>query len=832
MDAVRVEEKVKTAPARRKIARAKIKVVDVPTPAASAAAQAGTQLLPAPRTISFEPSKHLLHLKSAAPAAVKKTPIRIPLFSDWQDRQHLRDIESKTLSVRSRNAWEFPPAGAEDIGSAARIAFKTLFVITPRPLAMTPKPAPEAKKSPVIAKAAAPAPVAVKKISVAAPEPVETAPPQPLKTTFRFALATLAILLPFGAVSATRAIASAKSAMTDGGRQAVQNMRTAAEAAKNGDFKTASTSFSEASEKFRTMDESLGLIGKILRPVAKLIPAKNAVLAAPILVDAGRRLADDGKTLTEALAQLDPKSAPAQKALVMSEQLHRTLPGVEKAFADVSRIDPSAIPAPYRETFSNAKKQAPQLTDTLRRAELLASLVTGAVGSAGTRRYLIVFQNNAELRATGGFIGSFALLDVNKGEIANLEIPGGGSYDLKGSLKEHYAAPQPMRLINPLWQFQDSNWSPDFPTSAQTVAWFYEKSGGPTVDGVIAVNASFMENLLEVTGPIAMPEYGKTLTSRNFFFETQKQVEMEYDKTENKPKQFISDMSPKVLSKIMQSDRNGMIKLAGAVDRGLAGKDIQLWFRNEDLQSRAGSLGWTGALMPGDADTLAVVHTNIAGQKTDGVMDESIDHRVKILSDGTSTVTLTISRKHNGKKNALFNGVRNVDYLRVYVPAGSRLVEAAGFEQPDPKLFKLPEAGNETHPSLAAEEASATVEPSSGTKIWNENGLTVFGNWVQTDTGETSVVKMIYALPAGTVKVERPTGYRALFAKNVGPSMSYSLLVKKQPGAKPARLTSSIELPRGYDLAWQSPARGRDADGRWTSETNLDRDLFLAAVAK
>ena len=62
--------------------------------------------------------------------------------------------------------------------------------------------------------------------------------------------------------------------------------------------------------------------------------------------------------------------------------------------------------------------------------------------------------------------------------------------------------------------------------------------------------------------------------------------------------------------------------------------------------------------------------------------------------------------------------------------------------------------------------------------------------------------------------------------------MSYSLTVKKQPGAKPARFLSSVELPRGYDLAWQSPERILGADGRWTAEMKLDRDAFLAAVAK
>ena len=80
------------------------------------------------------------------------------------------------------------------------------------------------------------------------------------------------------------------------------------------------------------------------------------------------------------------------------------------------------------------------------------------LGKDQFKRYLLIFQNNYELRATGGFIGSFALMDVDNGVIKSVEMPGGGSYDLQGGLNRRISSPEPLYLISPLWQFHDANW--------------------------------------------------------------------------------------------------------------------------------------------------------------------------------------------------------------------------------------------------------------------------------------------------------------------------------------------------------------------------------------
>src|SRR5690606_6034200 len=106
--------------------------------------------------------------------------------------------------------------------------------------------------------------------------------------------------------------------------------------------------------------------------------------------------------------------------------------------------------------------------------------------------------------------------------------------------------------------------------------------------------------------------------------------------------------------------------------------------------------------------------TNIAGQKTDGVMKEMVTHEAKILPDGETIITLTIAREHTGKKGDLFSGVRNVNYLRVYVPLGSTLIDAGGFSPPDPKLFKFADPRAEPDPMIHEQETNARTERQSG----------------------------------------------------------------------------------------------------------------------
>jgi len=809
-------------------------------------------------------SPHLLDLSVQADGQPKK-PARerrrpFVLKQKLDERWHLHDLRMRTLSIRPRGWRDFPPNSSRTVGHAfwltlvkffhehplAELTTLTvlhLFVVAVWKLATLPfrliiaaakRPARDAKTLPLLPL------MAVAPATASAPAEMLAAAARPAwsRGLASFAaIASVLVLLVAGTAYALT-LGLQKNDIVSRGVRGAELLKAAGADVQGRDFTAARNDFRKALASFAAVRERLGPVGSFALNAASLIPARGVLTSAGPLMTVGEELAAGGADLADGVVFLDGPQDPVSKVAALRSSLERSLPHLALAAKAIDRVSIDSLPEGYRAAATQAKDQLPAMIAGLDRAVAASGLLQDVMGADGTKRYLVVFQNNAELRPTGGFIGSFALVDVSRGQVKKVDIPGGGSYDLKGGLRARVESPQPLHLINPNWEFQDSNWFADFPTSARKISWFYEKSGGPTTDGVIAVNMNLMEKVLDVTGPIAMPEYGKTIDARNFYFETQKAVELEYDKKENKPKKFISDLAPKVMDRILNADRSDALKLIALLDSALSDKELMLWFRDDAIQARNSGLGWSGEILPTEGDYLDVVHTNIAGQKTDLVMQDDIDHSVQVLPDGTGIVTLTIQRTHTGDKNALFTGVRNVDYLRVYVPYGSTLVEASGFSAPDPKLFKIAGLDRGTDPEVAAAESEAVMDKASGVMVSQESGKTVFGNWVQTDPGKTSVVTLVYKLPPGTIKTTAladdrlTTLYGLVDGEGGGQGLTYSLLVQKQPGANPPTFTSRVDLPRGYRLVWQRPERTEDDRGRLSVQQTLNRDALFGAVAR
>ncbi len=440
------------------------------------------------------------------------------------------------------------------------------------------------------------------------------------------------------------------------------------------------------------------------------------------------------------------------------------------------------------------------------------------LGKNQWQRYLVLFQNNTELRATGGFIGSFAIVDVDRGKIKNIEIPKGGSYDLQGQETALVAPPQPLQLVKARWEFQDSNWFPDFPASAKKISWFYENAASRTVDGVIAINTNVMTDLLAITGPIPMPQYQRTIDSDNFLLETQKLVELEYDKTANTPKAFIGDLAAAVLARLEALPRERYSEVALALLRNVEEKNISVYSADAQIEQHLAALGLAGEMhqtAPGE-DYLGIVHTNIAGQKTDQSINETVEYNPVLAADGSITAKLTISRAHEGVKGALFSGVRNVDYVRVYVPAGATLVSATGFELPPANLFKDPKKNLIDQKDIVPEENAFAVDLPSQTLIYNQFGKTVFANWLQVDPGGTTTAVLTYRLP-----------FRA--------GNQYSLFVQKQSGMRPQNVSVRVQY-NNNEAVTANDALTSNVNGQTVWNFKLEQDTsrqlyFKPAIA-
>ena len=507
------------------------------------------------------------------------------------------------------------------------------------------------------------------------------------------------------------------------------------------DYDLASYKFNVASERFDTAQNELEVIGKNVIDTLSVFPVGNQVAAADYLLEAGSNIAVASEyiayslmpfkqtqsvlgTINEENKNVNSNGITFTDALLITNSnLEKALEKIQIAENNLNKVNDRALPDDVAEKVKKIKEQVPKIRFLLEKYMSFSELILEILGHDNLKKYLFLFQNNRELRATGGFIGTYGQFDINKGRIENIKIE--GPYNVDGQLFENIAAPEPMRLIVSRMYMRDSNWFADFPTSAQKVSSLYEKSGQATTDGVIAITSDLFNDLLKIVGPIEMPEYGKTITSENFYEETQRQVEYEYDKEENKPKKFIADMFPKLIEKFSSLDKDKWPDILNTIINSFEQKKIMIYFKNQELENNIKDFGWGGEIIETNKDYLNVVSTNIGGGKTDHVINQETYLNTDIKSDGSVINTLTISRRHNGDPTKMFEDVKNVSYLRFYVPLGSTLLEAEGFDDWFFEVIKDPEEGYKIDRDINEIEKGMSKFEDSGTRIFKKQGKTV-----------------------------------------------------------------------------------------------------------
>ena len=652
-------------------------------------------------------------------------------------------------------------------------------------------------------------------------------PPHP----FRHGIIVFVILaIAFGAFFLTRQALTVKDDIMAQGEAGYDALTLAGNALRAKDYPTALAQFDTASRAFAEANTHFDFPGSGLIDTLRFIPGLSQVASGKLVLEAGAHFADAGAPialLVEQLISSREAYASGEKVSLISlfhqakDPLVTARLSLEEATAKLALVNISDIPEDKQSKFLTVRETLPILTDILRGFEKNDTLIEELLGGNGPRTYLFLLQNNHELRATGGFIGSYALIDVNQGVIRRFFVD--GIFNPDGQLKENIVPPKPIQKISAGWSLHDSNWSPDFPTAAEKAIFFYEKTGGPTVDGVITLTPTVMQKLLAVIGPIELPQYGVTVDADNFIPVIQEQVEVKYDKELNEPKKILVDLSRELISRVFAlQDRATSRRIAEALMAGLNEKHVLMYMRHEPTQHLIDEVGWSGRVLPTGKDYLSVIHSNINGYKTDGVIDETIRHRAEIATDGSIIDTVTITRTHRGGDTPYdwWNRV-NADYLRVYVPKGSELLSTSGTTREfPPEPLDYDRLGFRRDADVVEAEARERIDEKSGVRISEDVGKTVFGAWVYVSPKESVTVEYRYRLPFSI----------DMTALATGDPQSYSVLYQKQSGSPGSTLMSTLSFPEDVPLIWQTEPNLVPYGREWRRETTLTTDVFQGVV--
>ncbi|MEK7129861.1 MAG: DUF4012 domain-containing protein, partial [Patescibacteria group bacterium] len=330
--------------------------------------------------------------------------------------------------------------------------------------------------------------------------------------------------------------------------------------------------------------------------------------------------------------------------------------GLAQAQLDQLIGEPS-FPFSWAGLESLGQRAAASLSRVRQQVALVDNLLTVYPSLAGFDRkktYLLLFQNSAELRPTGGFIGSIAVISVENGIAADLAVT--DVYSVDGQLKGHVDPPVPVRelLAQEHWYLRDSNWDPDFRVSGRQAAWFYEKETGVAVDGVIAITTGLVSDLLRATGPLDLPDYPDRITADNFLGKAIFYTQSDFFPGSTQKKDFLGSVTRTMLAAVTSGKRVESPLVVAAIARGLTSRDIQLFMADSELEAILEHFGWSGRVFAVDGcagqtppyclfDPLAVSEANVSVNKANAFIKRQRVRQVVLEEDGTVAETLTLA---------------------------------------------------------------------------------------------------------------------------------------------------------------------------------------------
>lgn len=309
----------------------------------------------------------------------------------------------------------------------------------------------------------------------------------------------------------------------------------------------------------------------------------------------------------------------------------------------------------------NLEELKPYLLYASQIAGELPNVLSGSV----PKTYMVLFQNNMELRPTGGFIGSFALVTFSGGKLIDEAVY--DVYAADGQLKGHIEPPVQLKnyLGEANWYLRDSNWDPDFRISADRATWFLEKEMDRKVEGVIGLDMEFVKKLLKNIGPVTLSESKTVIDHGNIYEKIQYVVENNFFPGSHQKSNILSSLSEALILKLMDSD----VSLVGkTVFESLEKKHIQLFSRNKLVQDAFGSLNWSGEVVKKELWG-GLIDANLGVNKGNYFIDRSQKLTLNITPSMVN-YKLEVNYINHASGDLGLKG-RYKTYLRVLAPKGA-----------------------------------------------------------------------------------------------------------------------------------------------------------------
>lgn len=416
------------------------------------------------------------------------------------------------------------------------------------------------------------------------------------------------------------------------------------------------------------------------------------------------------------------------------------------------------------------------------------------LGVDGRKRYLILFQNESELRSTGGWLTSYGIIGIEGGQIREIFVD--DIYNVEGALRtqgKRYTPPRSMSNALELkeWPFSLVNWSPDLSETHMASEQYIRDLGkGNTLDGIITIDISVVQKLLDKWEGIEVPGETQLITSENIYSKIF-DMHREFSPGSSAKSTFLANLANEMVKKLLSLKITELMDLQDVLQESLDEKHLQINLRNTDALNFFSSRNWAGTLDSKYNDSPLAIDWNWGGNKANLYIDKSYNLSIDVKDTDTIDFTYSISAENNSNSNIYPEG-DYINYQRIYIPSDAKILRISGIKDNEYDIYR-------------------------------ESGFKVIGGWFNIPIKTTATLEISYRL-------ERDSNNKNFPIQIEDSTVFFDVNIFKQAGEKKHAYVLDINYPSTWVL--DNPGGLNSISSQLSSRFELAKDIEFPIVLK
>ncbi len=451
----------------------------------------------------------------------------------------------------------------------------------------------------------------------------------------------------------------------------------------------------------------------------------------------------------------------------------------------IDSVDTKDIPKFLQEYVLQYKDLINDVNTTVKPLEKVTQFLPDLLGVNERKRYLILTQNEGEIRSTGGWISTYAIVAIEGGQIREMFVD--DIYNGDGALKlQGVTHKTPNSMIRALadvpYTFSLVNWDPNLDNVMLSAEQFiYDLGKGNEIDGLITMDTLFLEKLLDKWEGIEVPGETELITSSNLYTKIF-EMQTEFIPTSTRKSIFLTDLTNEILTKVLSSKLVDYRDIGDILEESLTEKHIQVTFKNSTAKSYTDSMGWDGNIDSKYQNTPVNIDWNWGANKANLYIKKNHTLDIDIKDENTIDYKYQIAIQNDSTSNEFPQG-EYVNYVRVLLPSSANIMSIKGLK--DNKY-----------------------------DVYNEYGYKVVGGWFNTPIKETSTLEISY-------RILRDESGLSFPLVKTDTHFDMDINIYKQPGSKKDAYNLSLKFPETWEI--------EESEGMTRIENNVNRRLELSS---